>query len=330
MNILVTGGTGYIGSHTVVELIKDGHAVTIVDNLSNGSIDVIDRLMTITGVRIPLHTFDLQDTGKLEALFSSQTFDAVMHFAGLKAVGESVKEPLLYYRTNIDSTLTLLEVMRAHSVRRLIFSSSATVYGSAPIPYSENGSIGVGIANPYGKTKYMIEQILEDYATANPSVSYISLRYFNPIGAHESGRIGERATDSPNNLMPHILRVASGAQTNLKIYGNDYSTVDGTCVRDFLHVVDVAKGHVAALNQAAAGFNAFNLGSGDGTSVLELIRTFESVNQVPVPYTIAPRRAGDLAEYYADASKANTVLGWHAEKTLEDMCRDAWHWQTNN
>lgn len=327
MHILVTGGTGYIGSHTVVELLSQKYAVTIVDNLSNSSQTVIDQIAKITGTTVPLHIFDVEDKDKLDRLFAESNFDAVIHFAGLKSVSESVEEPLLYYRTNVDSSLSLLEVMRTHGVRTLIFSSSATVYGSAPVPYREDGFTGQGIANPYGQTKYMIEQFMKDETGARPDAAFTSLRYFNPVGAHESGLLGEHPQGTPNNLMPYIAQVAAGLRDKLYIFGDDYPTNDGTGVRDYIHVVDLAKGHIAALDHATNGFAAYNLGSGKGVSVLELLHTFESVNGVKVPYEVSPRRNGDLPEYYADTSKATDELNWVTEKSIEDMCRDTWRWQ---
>ena len=330
MNILVTGGAGYIGSHTLIELIAAGHTATVVDNLSNSSAEVIRRVERITGSSIPLHVFDVEDNARLDELFTNQHFDAVMHFAGLKAVGESVKNPLLYYRTNIDASLSLLEVMEKHGVHRLIFSSSATVYGSAPIPYSEEYPAGQGITNPYGQTKYVIEQIMSDTAKANPKNSFISLRYFNPIGAHPSGFIGEQPSGIPNNLMPYIAQVATGKLRKLSVYGDDYATVDGTGVRDYIHVVDLAKGHVAALTYDQPGMTAINLGTGKGVSVLQLIHAFEEASGQKIPYRIAPRRPGDLPEYYADASKAKALLGWQTEKTIKDASADTWRWQSEN
>lgn len=330
MNILVTGGAGYIGSHTVVELTTSGHHVVVIDNLSNSSPEVMGRLATITGQQIRLHVFDVQDKTRLDELFASEKFDAVMHFAGLKAVGESVQQPLTYYRTNIDSTLTLLEVMDTHDVRRLVFSSSATVYGSAPIPYREDSPVGYGITNPYGQTKYMIEQILRDTAHANAANQFSILRYFNPIGAHESGLIGEHPQHSPNNLMPFITQVATGRRDKLTVFGDNYETSDGTGVRDYIHVVDVARGHLAALEHLQPGATAYNLGTGQGASVLELVHAFEKASGRPIPYEIAPRRPGDLPEYYAETAKAARELGWRAEKTLEQACADSWRWQQQN
>ncbi len=330
MNILVTGGAGYIGSHTIIELISAGHSVQVVDNLSNSSKEVIRRVEEIAGSTVPLHVFDLRDNEKLDSLFSTSNFDAVIHFAGLKAVGESTAHPLLYYRTNIDSTLSLLEVMEKHKVLRLVFSSSATVYGSAPIPYVETYPAGQGITNPYGQTKYVIEQILRDSAIADPTKQFTILRYFNPVGAHPSGRIGERPSGIPNNLMPYITQVAIGEREKLSVFGDDYDTIDGTGVRDYIHVVDLAKGHLAALEHSAPGATEFNLGSGKGTSVLQLVHAFEKASGKTIPYEVVARRAGDLPEYYANADKAARVLNWKTEKTIDDMCADSWKWQSDN
>jgi len=330
MNILVTGGAGYIGSHTLIELIASGYDVTVVDNLSNSSEEVIRRVEKITGTPIPLHAFDVQDTEKLDALFSQNSFDAVIHFAGLKAVGESVEQPLLYYRTNIDASLALLEVMEKHGVRKLVFSSSATVYGSAPIPYTEDYPAGQGITNPYGQTKYMIEQIMRDTAAARPENAFTILRYFNPIGAHPSGLIGEYPQGTPNNLMPYIAQVATGQREELQVFGNDYDTIDGTGVRDYIHVVDLAKGHVAALAHMTPGTTAINLGTGKGVSVLELVHAFEEASGKTIPYRVVDRRAGDLPEYYADATKAKQLLDWQTEKTIKEASADTWRWQSKN
>ena len=330
MNILVTGGAGYIGSHTLIELIANKYDVVVVDNLSNSSREAIRRVEKITGTTIPLYVFDVQDKTKLDTLFQANHFDAVIHFAGLKAVGESVKHPLVYYRTNIDASLTLLEVMEKHGVHKLIFSSSATVYGSAPIPYSEEYPAGQGITNPYGQTKYMIEQIISDTAAANGQNTFISLRYFNPIGAHPSGLIGEHPEGIPNNLMPYIAQVATGQLKELQVFGNDYDTIDGTGVRDYIHVTDLAKGHVAALAYAVPGMTAVNLGTGKGVSVLELIHAFEEASGQKIPYRVVSRRAGDLPEYYANASKAKRLLGWQTEKTIKDASADTWRWQSQN
>lgn len=328
--ILVTGGAGYIGSHTIIELVAAGYVVEVVDNLSNSSQEAIKRVEKITQSIVPLHIFDLSDKKALNKLFSSTKFDGVIHFAGLKAVGESTQDPLLYYRTNIGSTLSLLEIMQKHAVHQLIFSSSATVYGSADIPYTESSPTGQGITNPYGKTKYMIEEILKDTGATSPANQFTILRYFNPIGAHPSGTIGEHPHGIPNNVMPFITQVASGKREALSIFGDDYDTIDGTGVRDYIHVVDLAKGHVAALKHSKPGLSTYNLGSGKGTSVMELLHAFEKASGAPIPYKIASRRPGDLPEYYANASKALTELGWKTEKTIEDACADSWRWQSNN
>lgn len=330
MNILVTGGAGYIGSHTLIELIAASHDIQVADNLTNGSSESVKRVEEITGATIPVHDFDLLDKPRLSQLFDEHRFDAVIHFAGLKAVGESVRHPLAYYRVNLDIALNLLEVMDAHDVRKLVFSSSATVYGSAPVPYREDGPAGHDLTNPYGKTKYIIEEILHDTAAANPENQFSILRYFNPIGAHPSGKIGERPQGTPNNIMPYITQVAAGERDKLSVFGNNYPTPDGTCLRDYVHVVDLAKGHVAALEHLQPGTNTYNFGSGKGVSVLELIHAFEKATGAKVPYEIATRRAGDLAVTYADVSKAQNELGWKAEKTLEEACADSWRWQTQN
>ncbi|HET6746741.1 MAG TPA: UDP-glucose 4-epimerase GalE [Candidatus Saccharimonadales bacterium] len=330
MHILVTGGAGYIGSHTIIELLQAGHTVEVVDNLSNSNAEVMRRIEELSGKKVPLHVFDLKDKVKTRGIFKASVFDGVIHFAGLKAVGESTQKPLTYYRTNLDSTLTLLETMQEFNVKQLVFSSSATVYGSSTIPYNEFLSTGQGITNPYGQTKYIIEQILKDTAKADGTNCFTVLRYFNPIGAHASGRIGEDPSGVPNNLMPYITQVASGKRKRLSIFGNDYNTIDGTGVRDYIHVVDLAKGHLAALENSQQGWSAYNLGSGKGTSVLELIHAFEQATGIPIPYEFAPRRAGDLPEYYADASKALNELHWKTEKTIEEACADSWRWQSQN
>lgn len=329
MNILVTGGAGYIGSHTVVELINQNHTV-IVDDLSNSSEEVINRIERITGKRPELHTFNLENREELEKVFAANNFDAVIHFAGLKAVGESVANPLHYYRTNIDSTLTLLETMEKFGVKKLVFSSSATVYGSAEVPYTENSPVGQGITNPYGQTKYMIEQIIRDYSVAHPDFSATILRYFNPIGAHESGLIGEHPNNTPNNLMPYITQVATGTRNKLSVFGDDYDTVDGTGVRDYIHVVDLARGHLIALEQSQLGATAYNLGTGEGVSVLQLVHAFENASGQTIAYEVVDRRPGDLPIYYADSKKALDELGWKPEKSLEDACEDSWRWQSRN
>lgn len=330
MKTLITGGTGYIGSHTVVKLIEAGHEVTIVDSLVNSSEVVLDRIEVITGVRPSFFKIDLSKKGALDEVFEQGAFESVIHFAGLKAVGESVREPLAYYRNNIDSTLELLVTMKVHGVRKLVFSSSATVYGSADVPYIETASIGHGVTSPYGQTKYFIEKILEDIAVSDPSFECISLRYFNPVGAHPSGLIGEDPSGLPNNLMPFISQVASGKLKELSVYGDDYETSDGTCVRDYIHVDDLAAGHLRALEGVTPGYDAINLGSGVGTSVLELINSFVRTTGREVPYKIAPRREGDLPQFYANTEKALNILNWKTTRTIEDMCRDTWNWQSKN
>lgn len=330
MTILVTGGAGYIGSHTVIELIAAGHSAVIVDNFVNSSPESLRRIEQITGQQIPFYELDLRDSTSLDKVFSEHTIDAVIHFAGLKAVGESVEKPLHYYQSNLGSTFTLLESIQKHSVSNLVFSSSATVYGSAPIPYVETYPAGRDITNPYGRTKYMIEEMLRDETIARQGVSFTSLRYFNPIGAHPSGLIGEDPHGIPNNLMPYVSQVAVGKREKLSIFGNDYDTIDGTGVRDYIHVVDLAKGHVAALTHEKPGFRAINLGSGKGISVLELLHAFEKASGLTIPYEIAPRRAGDLPEYFADVSLAEQELEWKTQLTVEDACRDSWNWQSKN
>jgi UDP-glucose 4-epimerase len=331
MNILVTGGAGYIGSHTVIGLLSEGHDVTVVDNLVNSSEESLRRVGKITGKTVPFHQFDLCDKPQLDKLFDGNSFDAVIHFAGLKVVGESVAKPLEYYRNNIVSTLTLCEVMQQHGVKKLIFSSSATVYGTPDeLPLKETSRVGAGITNPYGQTKFMIEQILRDLAIADPAWHITLLRYFNPIGAHESGLIGEDPNGLPNNLLPYVAQVAVGKLDKVRVFGDDYDTPDGTGVRDYIHVVDLAKGHVAALNHLANGTNTYNLGTGNGVSVLEIIEAFEKAAGKTIPYEIVARRPGDIAACYADCTKANQKLGWKTEKLLEDACRDAWRWQSHN
>ena len=330
MKILVTGGLGFIGSHTCVELIKKDHEIIIVDNLYNSKEEVVDKLETITGVRVKLYKYDLLQKEKVEEIFKENEIDAVIHFAGYKAVGESVKKPLMYYSNNLQSTINLLEVMQEYNVKKLVFSSSATVYGDPGCPkYVEEMGRGE-TTNPYGTTKAMIEKILEDLYASDNSWDISILRYFNPVGAHESGLIGEEPNGIPNNLMPYVMKVASGKLEILSIFGNDYPTVDGTGVRDFIHVVDLAKGHVSALDKMKKGLNIYNLGSGKGVSVLELVTTFEKVNNIKVNYKIVERRPGDLAEYYADPSKALKELDWKTEKTLGDICKDSWNFEKNN
>ncbi|MEG3240653.1 UDP-glucose 4-epimerase GalE [Streptococcus suis] len=331
MSILVTGGAGYIGSHTVVELLKLGKEVVIVDNLSNSSILVLDRIETITGKRPTFYKLDVADKEALRQVFENENIEAAIHFAGYKAVGESVAKPIMYYENNIMSTLALVEVMTEFSVKKIVFSSSATVYGlNNPSPLVE--TMPTSATNPYGYTKVMLEQILRDVEVADKEWSIALLRYFNPIGAHESGLIGEDPAGIPNNLMPFIAQVAVGKREELSVFGNDYDTVDGTGVRDYIHVIDLALGHIKALEKISttAGVHTYNLGSGQGTSVLELVQAFEKVNGVPVPYKIVDRRPGDVATCYANVDKALAELNWKTEKTIEDMCRDTWNWQSKN
>ena len=330
MKLLVTGGAGYIGSHTVIELIAKGHDVVVIDNLSNSSIEALRRVEEITGRTIPFYEADVRDQNALDNIFAAGDIDAVIHFAGLKAVGESVEKPLLYYQNNLDSTLVLLAAMQAHGVKKLVFSSSATVYGSAPVPYAEGAVVGQGITNPYGKTKYFIEEIIRDVSAADEEFEATILRYFNPIGAHPSGRIGEDPSGIPNNLMPYITQVATGRQEKLNVFGGDYDTKDGTGVRDYIHVDDLAEGHVAAIEHSKPGFTAYNLGSGVGVSVLELVRAFEEASGQNIPYEIVDRRAGDLPESYALVDKAREELGWTVKRSIEDACADSWRWQSQN
>ncbi|MBR2460380.1 MAG: UDP-glucose 4-epimerase GalE [Clostridia bacterium] len=331
MAILLTGGAGYIGSHTCIELTKEGYDVIIVDDFSNSSPKVMERVKEITGKDIPLYRADVADKEALSRIFAENDIETVIHFAGFKAVGESCRLPVKYYRNNIDSTLTLLEVMAEYGVHNIVFSSSATVYGvPKKVPLTED--MDTGCTNPYGWTKLMIEQILRDTATADKEFSAVLLRYFNPIGAHESGRIGELPNGIPNNLMPYITQVAVGKLKQLSVFGNDYPTHDGTGVRDFIHVVDLAKGHVAAVKYVASnkGAEVFNLGTGIGNSVLVIVKAFKDANGIEIPYVIAERRSGDVAECYADPKKAFEGLGWKAEKNLTDMCKDSWRWQSSN
>lgn len=331
MNILVTGGAGYIGTHTLIELINSKHSVIVVDSLVNSSREALRRVEEITNTAIPFYETDVCDHNSLSGIFNEQHIDAVIHFAGLKAVGESTEKPLLYYQNNLDSTLTLLNVMNKHDVKKLVFSSSATVYGRpSELPLQETSQVGVGLTNPYGKTKHIIEEILRDLAAADRSWSISILRYFNPIGAHQSGRIGEDPKDIPNNLMPYISQVAVGKREQVSVFGNDYDTVDGTGVRDYIHVVDLARGHVAALNKIKKGARAYNLGTGKGTSVLELIQAFKEASGKDVSYAIVDRRPGDIASCYANASKAEKELNWKAELTIPKACRDSWKWQSEN
>lgn len=332
MAILVTGGAGFIGSHTCVELLNAGEDVVVVDNLCNSSQKALERVEQITGRPVKFYDADIRDRAALDTIFEENDIDGVIHFAGLKAVGESVEKPLEYYDNNISGTLVLCEAMRAHGVKNMLFSSSATVYGDpAFVPITEECPTG-GVTNPYGQTKLMLEQILTDLHTADPAWNVVLLRYFNPIGAHESGLIGEDPGGIPNNLVPYIAQVAAGKRPALGVFGDDYPTPDGTGVRDYLHVVDLAKGHVAALKKFAApgGVSVYNLGTGNGYSVLEVRAAYEKACGRPIPYEIKPRRAGDIAECYCDASKAADALGWRAEKDLEAMCRDSWRFQQMN
>ena len=328
MSILLTGGAGYIGSHTAVELQNSGFDIIVADNFSNSSKSVIDNIEKITGRPVKLYEIDVADPEAMDSLFAENHVDAVIHFAGFKAVGESVEQPLKYYRNNLDTAITLLEMMRRHAVKRVIFSSSATVYGIPDkLPLTED--MPTSATNPYGQTKLMIEKMMTDLAASDPEWTVVLLRYFNPVGAHESGLIGELPNGTPNNLMPYITQVAAGKLPKLHVYGADYPTEDGTGVRDYIHVVDLAKGHLEALAYAMKhkGVHIFNLGTGIPHSVLELIRIFQKVNNTMIPYVIDKRRSGDVACCYADPGKANRELHWRAEKTVENMCADAWAWQ---
>ena len=332
MNILVTGGAGYIGSHTCLELLQQDYEVIVMDNLCNANPESLRRVEQLTGKKIKFYEGDVRDEALLERIFSENDIQCVIHFAGLKAVGESVSLPWKYYDNNLNSTLILTKVMEKVGMKRLIFSSSATVYtADNEMPLREESRTG-SCTNPYGWTKYMTEQILSGMAFADKAWSVCLLRYFNPIGAHESGRIGEDPRGIPNNLMPYITQVAVGRRAELSVYGNDYDTPDGTGVRDYIHVVDLAKGHVAAVRYVLnnTGCDVFNLGTGSGYSVLDMVHTFCQVNDVNVPYQITARRPGDIGTCYADPAKSAEKLGWKAEKTLADMCRDAWNWQKNN
>ena len=332
MTVLVTGGAGYIGSHTCLELITQGYDIVVVDNFSNSKLEAVQRTKQLAKCDYAFYQTDMRDQEALDKIFAAHDIDCVIHFAGLKAVGESVEIPLSYYGNNLDSTIRLCEAMKKHSVNRLIFSSSATVYsGDNEMPLTETSNIG-NCNNPYGWTKFMCEQILRDTANADKSWSVVLLRYFNPIGAHESGAIGEDPACIPNNLMPFIAQTAVGRREYLPVYGNDYPTKDGTGVRDYIHISDLAKGHVAAINYAEihSGAEVFNLGTGRGTSVLELVSAFEEASGRQIPYKIVPRRQGDLPFCYAATDKAKAVLGWVAEKTIADACKDSWRWQSSN
>ena len=332
MNVLVTGGAGYIGSHTCVELLESGYGVIVIDNLCNSSAKSLDRVREITGKDLTFYEGDVRDADLLRKIFANHEIGCVIHFAGLKAVGESVSIPWKYYDNNLNSTLVLTKVMEEVGMKKIIFSSSATVYSATNLmPLRETSQTG-GCTNPYGWTKYMTEQILSGMAFADKEWSVALLRYFNPIGAHKSGRIGEDPRGIPNNLMPYITQVAVGRLEKLSVFGNDYPTPDGTGVRDYIHVVDLAKGHVAAVKytEENKGCEVFNLGTGTGYSVLDMVKTFQEVNNVPVPYVIAPRRPGDIATCYADPTKSAEMLGWKAEYGLAEMCRDSWNWQSKN
>ena len=328
MSILVTGGAGFIGSHTVVELLNKGYDVIIVDNLVNSKESTISAIEKITGKKPKFYNVDLLDKEKVNKIFDeNKDIEAVIHFAALKAVGESVEKPILYYENNLQSTLVLVDAMQKHNVKKIVFSSSATVYGDpAKVPITEDMPTGAA-TNPYGETKVMIERILADIYKSDNSWSVMLLRYFNPIGAHESGLIGESPNGIPNNLMPYINQVALGKLDHLRVFGNDYNTPDGTGVRDYIHVVDLAKGHIKAIERCEkiTGVEAYNLGTGIGYSVLDIVKNFEKATGIKIKYEIAPRRAGDIAECYADPSKAEKVLGWKAEKNLEQMCKDSWN-----
>ena len=331
MTVLVTGGAGFIGSHTVLELLNNDHKVIVIDNLSNSSAESLNRVTQITGNKPVFYAKDLNDRSALKEIFRIHDIEAVIHFAGYKAVGESVANPMMYYRNNIDSTLTLCEVMKEFGVSNLVFSSSATVYGDpSKVPITED--FPVSATNPYGRTKLFIEQILRDLAIADGTLSIALLRYFNPVGAHKSGLIGEDPNGIPNNLMPYISQVAVGKLEQLSVFGDDYPTPDGTGVRDYIHVVDLAKGHLKALEKlgTSTGVLTYNLGTGSGSSVLDMVKAFENATGKKVPYTIAPRRPGDVAACYADPTKAESELGWKAERGIEEMCEDTWRWQSNN
>jgi UDP-glucose 4-epimerase len=332
MNVLLTGGAGYIGAHTCVDLLASGHDIVVADDFSNSSEQALRRIKALTGKDFPYYNVNVCDKPALRRAFSEQKIDAAIHFAAFKAVGESVQKPMAYYRNNLDASMTLFELMDEFGVKKILFSSSATVYGkTGAVEYIEDMPIGTP-SSPYGQTKCMVEQMLKDISAAKADWSVVLLRYFNPVGAHESGEIGEDPSGVPNNLMPRVLQFATGRLPALGVFGDDYPTRDGTCVRDYIHVQDLARGHRLALEYMArmTGCEPINLGMGRGYSVLDVIHTFECVNGVKIDYDIAPRRAGDLPEYYANARKAKELLGWTAEKTLEDMCRDAWRFQQKN
>lgn len=331
MAILVTGGAGYIGSHTCVELLNAGYDIVVLDNLSNSKFESLRRVKEITGKEFPFYQVDLLNENLLDEVFNEESIDAVIHFAGLKAVGESVEKPLYYYHNNITGTINLCHAMQKHNVKKIVFSSSATVYGMPEsVPISEDFPLSA--TNPYGRSKLMIEEILRDLHISDQEWSISLLRYFNPIGAHDSGKIGEDPNGIPNNLMPYITQVAVGKLSELQVFGDDYTTKDGTGVRDYIHVVDLANGHLKALERAAntTGVEAFNLGTGQGYSVLEMVKSFEEASGKKVPYKVVARRPGDIAECYADPTKAKEGLQWSAEKGIKEMCQDSWRWQSTN
>ncbi|MGV3073739.1 UDP-glucose 4-epimerase GalE [Clostridium baratii] len=331
MNILITGGIGYIGSHTIIELLRKGDGIVVLDNLINSNIQIKNNIEKISNNKIKFYKIDLTNYKEVEEIFNKEKIDAVIHFAALKAVGESVEKPLEYYNNNIIGTLNLLTIMKEHNVKKIIFSSSATVYGESKVmPVNEDMPL-LPATNPYGRTKTMIEDILRDLYKSDNSWDIVLLRYFNPVGAHESGFIGELPNRIPNNLMPYVSKVANGELDYVRVFGNDYNTSDGTGVRDYIHVVDLAKGHIAAMRKLkdGSGLNVYNLGTGKGYSVLEIIKAFSKAAGKEIPYKIVKRRAGDIGTCYADASKAERELGWIAEKDLDDMCKDFWNWQQN-
>ncbi|MDR1563767.1 MAG: UDP-glucose 4-epimerase GalE [Oscillospiraceae bacterium] len=331
MRILVTGGAGYIGSHTCLELLEGGHEVFVLDNLCNSSVEAIKRVKELSGKSFEFFNCDIRDKSGLRAVFTKARPEAVIHFAGLKAVGESCEKPLEYYDNNLGGTVCLCEVMQEFGLKNIVFSSSATVYGRNEPPLSEDMPTG-DCSNPYGRTKYMIEELLKDIYASDNSWNIILLRYFNPIGAHKSGRIGENPKGIPNNLMPYLSQVAVGKLAELSIFGDDYETPDGTCIRDYIHVVDLAKGHLCAINrlEQSKGLEVFNLGTGHGYSVLDIVKAFIGTTGVNLPYKITPRRAGDLAAVYSNSQKATELLGWSAQYGIERMCEDTWRWQSNN